>query len=264
LHANTATITSSNSAFNDVHENHGGYTVGANWVPCNFFTLRGETFYKDHQNNFQGYYWAPSSQFVLGYQLRGARITASVKPTPTLAFTTRYIYQTGKMQTATEALAEYQSMDAKSHNIGETIDWTPVKQFYMQANLNLVYDVTSTSYPRAGVTATSGGDDAVHNANNNYWNGSVLAGFVVDKVTNAELQYTYYKAANYEAALITSGLPYGAGQTDYTVTVGLKRKLTDKLLAVAKVGYLSSESVTTGGRANYTARIAYVSLQQAF
>jgi len=61
-----------------------------------------------------------------------------------------------------------------------------------------------------------------------------------------------------------SSVAYGAGAKDYSVTVGVKRKLTDKLLAEAKVGYLSSKNDTSGGRTDYTARVAYVSLQQAF
>ena len=251
---------SPNPLFDDVHENHGRYTVGANWVPCTFFTLRGETFYKDHQNNFQDYATAAPDQFVLGYKLKGARLTATIKPLPTLTFTTRYIYQTGEIQTSTRSFAEYQSMDSKSHNIGETVDWTPVKQFYMQGNVNVVFDTTSTAYPRAGGAA----NDMLRNADNNYWTGSVIAGFVVDKVTNAEAQYTYYKADNYQPGLIVTGLPYGASEKNYTVTVGLKRKLTDKLIAEAKVGYMSSRNDTTGGNTNYTARIAYVSVQQAF
>ena len=261
-------VTGSPNALNDdVNENHGRYSIGASWVPCGFFTLRGETFYKDHQNNFQDYVSPPN--FALGYKLKGVKLTATVKPIPTLSFTTRYVYQTGTMQTSGNSpsgtFAEYQSMDAKSHNLGETIDWTPIKQFYMQANLNVVFDTTSTAYPRAGSgTATAGGNDILRNADNNYTNGSVIAGFVVDKATNAEVQYSFYKADNYVPTLIATGLPYGASAKEYTVTVGLKRKLTDKLVAEAKIGYLSSKNDTTGGRTNYNARIAYVSLQQAF
>jgi len=261
-------VTGSPNALNDdVNENHGRYSIGANWVPCGFFTLRGETFYKDHLNNFQDYVSPPN--FALGYKLKGAKLTATVKPIPTLSFTTRYVYQTGTMQTSGNSpsgtFADYQSMDAKIHNLGETIDWTPIKQFYAQANLNIVFDTTSTAYPRAGAgTATEGGNDIMRNADNNYYTGSVVAGFVVDKATNAELQYSFYKADNYVSTLITTGLPYGASGKEYTVTVGLKRKLTDKLVAEVKLGYLSSKNDTTGGRTNYNGRIAYVSLQQAF
>lgn len=259
-------VTASQNPINDdVGENHGRYTIGANWVPCNFFTLRGETFYKDHRNNFEGgTASAASSKFVLGYKMKGGKITATVKPIPTVSLTSRYVYQTGEMETSTGPATDYQSMDAKIHQFGETIDWTPIKQFYVQGNLNVVFDTTSTSYPRAGVTTTSSGNDAIHNADNNYWNASVLAGVVVDKDTNAEIQYTHYKADNYEAAFINSSLPYGTSQTDYTLTVGVKRKLSDTVIAEAKVGVMDSKSDTTGGRTNYKAYIGYVSLIQAF
>jgi len=264
---------SSNSTYKDVHENHGRYTVGANWVPCTYFNLRGETFYKDNQNNFQTYWDSTGSpSFVLGYKLKGVKISATVKPLPTISATTRYIYQAGQMQTAGYVnnsnvfvpAESYQSMDSKSHNIGETIDWTPVKQFYMQGSINVVFDTTSTSYPRAGTSAVAFGNDAVHNSNNNYVNGSLLAGMAVDKDTNAEIQYSYYKANNYEAALITSGLPYGAGRKDYTLTVGLKRKMSDTVVLEGKLGYMDSKCDTTGGRTNFSGYVASVSLTQGF
>ncbi|HZP60163.1 MAG TPA: hypothetical protein VFB27_07535, partial [Opitutaceae bacterium] len=63
----TTTATSTDNA----KENHGHYTLGANWIPCSFFTLRGETFYKDHQNSSYGYGTSVGSQYILGYQLYG-------------------------------------------------------------------------------------------------------------------------------------------------------------------------------------------------
>jgi|GEM_PF-363884 len=258
-------------------ENHGNYTLGANWVPNNFITLRGETFYKNHQNNFNGVYstaLSDQTQYELGSDYYGAKLTATFKPLPTLALTTRYILRIGQMDLVTVGnpvvgadpttatltrFAQYNTMNARSHDIGETIDWTPIQQFYMQATVNVVFDTTETAYPRAGGTA----NDVLRNADNNHWNTSVIAGFVVDKVTNAELQYMYYTASNFQPEL-TATQPYGASAKDYSVTVGVKRKLTDRLIASAKVGYISSKNDTTGGNTNYNARVAYVSLQQAF
>jgi hypothetical protein len=258
-------------------ENHGNYAVGANWVPCNFFTLRGETFYKSHQNSFYGAYsTAPSdqTQYVLGSNYYGAKLTATFKPLATLSLTTRYILRVGQMDLVTVGnpvigavpatavltrYALYDTMDARSHDIGETVDWTPIKQFYVQGNVNIVFDTTSTAYPRAGGAA----NDVLRNADNNHWNASVIAGFVVDKVTNAEMQYTYYTASNFQPEL-TATQPYGASAKNYSATVGIKRKLTDKLIAEVKVGYISSKNDTTGGMTNYNAKVAYVSLQQAF
>ena len=250
----------------DVHENHGQYNIGANWAPCLFFSLRGETFYKDHQNNFQDYAGSSPAQYVLGYQLYGGKFTATVNPLATLSFTTRYILQTGKMETATNTTSalqlplEYDSMNAHNQQIDETIDWTPIPQFYMQASVNVVFDATSTSYPQAGGIA----DSVVQNANNNYWEGSVLAGYVIDKKTDGEAQYTYYRANNYNPALASNTVPYGAGAKEYRFTVGVKHKVTEKLIASAKIGYLVSRNDTTGDFTDYNAVVAYVALDHAF
>ena len=53
----------------------------------------------------------------------------------------------------------------------------------MQGAVTLVYDTISTAYPKSGGLA----NDVLRNADNNYWTGSLLAGFVVDKVTNAQV-----------------------------------------------------------------------------
>jgi hypothetical protein len=253
----------------DVHENHGQYNVGANWAPCSFFSLRGETFYKDHQNNFQDYANYPSSssaQYVLGYQLYGVKLTAIVNPIPTVTFTTRYIVQNGTMETATNTTSalqlplEYDSMSAHNQQIDETIDWTPIRQFYMEASANVVFDATSTAYPQAGGIA----DNVVQNANNNYVEGSVLAGYVIDQKTDGEAQATYYRANNYDPALASNTTPYGAGAREYRFTVGVKHKITEKLIASAKIGYLVSRNDTSGDFTNYNAVVAYVALDRAF
>jgi hypothetical protein len=239
-------------------ENHGHYKVGANWAVCSAFTLRGEVFYKDHKNSYTGFGASTGGQYVLGYQFVGTKLTAIVKPSPFITVTGRYVGKDGKMDTAVDFAAKYDSMDYKSHDFGTTIDWTPIKQFYMQGNIDVVFDTISTAYPRAGGTA----NDVIRNADNNHWTASVIAGFVVDKATNAELQYTQYKASNFEP--LYSTVAYGASQKDYSVTAGIKRKLTDKLLAELKLGYISSHNDTTGSFTNYSARVAYLSLQQAF
>ncbi len=260
---NTVT-TYAKPTYSDVSENHGRYTFGANWAVTSFLTLRGETFYKDHQNDFR-YNTNSTAFYLLGYKVKGARLSATFKPTPTMSLTTRYVYQTGKMDTESAVTANFQSMDSTSHNLGATFDWTPIKQFYMQFNLNAVFDMTSTAYPVAGAaTATTSGNNAQRNADNNYLTGSVIAGFVVDKVTNAEIQYAQYRADNFKADYSVLGMPYGMSETNDTVTAGIKRKLTDKLIVNVKVGYMKSESATTANRANYTAKVAYVSLQRAF
>ena len=126
--------------------------------------------------------------------------------------------------------------------------------------MNFVYDTISTAYPKAGDLA----NDVLRNADNNYWNGNLLVGFVVDRVTNAQIQATYYKANNYEPSLAAATMPYGAGGREYSVSCGVTRKFSDRWLGNAKVGYFESRNDTMGGNANFRGPLAYVSMQHRF
>lgn len=261
--ANNPLVALSNSSlvYNDIKENHGDYTVGANWQPAGVFSARVETFYKDHENSYIGYSTSLGTRYILGSRFAGVKLTAIVKPLPTLSLTTRYIGQTGEMDVTAGAFAAYDSADARSHTFGETVNWTPTQQFYFQGNLNVVFSTIDTVYPRAGYSAAGLNANAIlQNSDNNYWNGSALAGFVLNKETDVQVECTYYRADNYNAALAVATLPYGAGAREYTATVGLKHKFSDRLIGSAKVGYFSSRNDTTGGFTNYSARLACLTL----
>ena len=243
-------------------ENHLNFKLGFNWTPSTVFSFRSEVFSKSHRDAFYDYGSATGDRYMLSYNFNGIKASATVKPLPALSSTTRYVLQVGLMDVtsiASGAGGNYDSGDCRSHQIGETIDWTPIKQFYMQGDVNVVFDVIRTSYPRAGGVANT----VLHNGNNNYWTASALAGFVVDKNTDAQVQYTYYYADNYQAALAATTMPFGASAEESTVTLGLKHKFSDHLIGSAKIGYCSSKNPTTGGFTDYRARIAYVALDYA-
>ena len=260
-----------NLANNDLSRDNARYTVGATWRQSRALTLRGEVFYKDNTSKSIGYGVDLGDYYVLTSQFTGIKLTAAVKLTGHLTTTTRYIYQQGKAQVAgfQPTFPEYDSMDAKNHLISETIDWNPNAQFYAQANASYVLNVISTIYPRAGVVPAAGANiswDAngvLHNADNNYFTGSLLAGAVVSKHDDLQLQVTYYRADNYEPALARFTLPYGAAAREVSVTVGVKHKFTDRLLGHAKVGYFDSKNGTTGGNTDFRGPLAYVSLEFA-
>lgn len=246
------------SSSDNVKLNHGHYKVGANWNINPVITVRSEIFYKDHKNSLTGYGVSAGSRYILGYQFQGEKLTVVAKPVPQLSFTTRYVHQRGSTDTTVDFGQSYDAMDSTNHLLGETIDWNPCKQVFVQANLNVVYATMSTAYPRAGGTA----NDVLRNADNNYVNGSVVTGFAVTKRTDATLEYTFYRADNYDPSIVAS-VPYGAGVKEYTVTAGVKQKITDRLIGQLKAGYFHSRSDTTGGYANFHGPMAYVSLDYA-
>jgi hypothetical protein len=232
-------------SYDNTEFNHGHYKFGANWTINSMLSARGEIFYKDHENKFTGYGTSAGGGYVLGYEFQGYKLTGIIKPTSTF--------------TTVDAGTEYQSMDSTNHMFGETIDWNPSSQVYVQANLNVVFATISTAYPKAGGTA----NDVLRNADNDYMNGNIVAGFVMNKTMDALLEYTFYKADNYDPTAPRAAVPYGAGVKEYTVTAGLKVKLSDAMIGNVKVGYFDSKSDTTGGNTNFKGPMAYVSLDYA-
>ncbi len=261
-------------ANNDVSEDHGNYTLGANWKQSGFLTLRGEVFHKNHKDNTVGFSTtgaAVGDYYLLDSQYTGYKLTALAKLNDQLGFTTRFISQRGTMQ-VTGFLPTYPAYDAlNAHNymISETINWTPSPQCYVQLNASATYQVISTIYPRAGITpATStvsayDSNGVLQNSNNDYVNGSLLTGFVVDKKTDLQLQVNYYKADNGDSFLARLTQPYGVAVRDVSFTVGVKHMFSGRLVLNAKAGYFDSKNDTSGGFANYHGPIGYLSFDYA-
>lgn len=272
----TATVASPLQYFVTPSQSNGDYTVGATWRQSSLLNLRAETFYKSNSNSENGYNTTANSavlvlgdNYILASQFSGIKLTAIAKPLDTLTFTTRYIFQRGTMEvTGSGATLEYDSMHSKSHSIGETIDWTPIRQLYIEANANLVFNVIDTIYPNAGYGPASGVNynvnGEIQNSNNNYFTGSLLAGAVVTTTDDLQVQFNYYRASNGDAQLALLNEPYGVVATEYSASVGVKHKFSQKLIGNAKAGYYSSVNDTTGGKTNFHGPQAYVSLEYGF
>jgi len=243
-----------------VNEKYLNAKVGGVWSPGSALNIRAEAYTKNHETRFDGYGVDAGGLYVLDYNIVGTRVTATYRPAPTWSFATRYALQVGKTATMTDIYARGDSKDSKRHSIAETINWTPNKAIFLQANATVVYDTISTAYPDAGGLA----NDVLRNADNNFWNGSFIAGFVVDKLTNAQLEATYYKANNYNPTIATATVPYGFGGREYTVSVGVTRKLAANWLGTAKLGYIDNRNETSGGNTNFRGPLGYLSMQRAF
>lgn len=255
--AGTWVAATPSTAEDNTGEKHGHYKIGANWNACSAVTLRGEVFYRDHKNSFTDLANSVDG-FVLGYRYHGLKLTGAVKPLPGLTFTTRYVGQLGKADVAIDSGDSYDSMDAKNHMIGETIDWSPTKQVYFQANFNRVFATIETAYPRAGGTA----NDVLRNADSDYWNGSFISGVVAGDNTNVELQATYYRASNDQSFLVAT-TPYGTKAKEATVVLAVKHRFTEEIRGTVKVGYFDSQNISNGGKTNFHGPMAYLAIERA-
>jgi hypothetical protein len=193
---------------------------------------------------------------VIGYQFTGVKLTAIVKPLPQLSFTTRYVPQSGSMQVTTESTPEFDSMKARSHLVGETIDWNPTSVVFVQANANWGFNYISSAYP-------SSANPSQRNADNNYWTGSIITGFALNKDTDVSIQYTYQKADNFQPEVASFSQPYGASYKEEAVSIGVKHKFSKTWIGSGKVGYFDSQNDTTGGRTNFRGPMAYIAMEHS-
>ena len=272
---NPLTATAGTTASNNVTEDHGNYTLGANWRQSGYLTLRGEVFHKDHKDNTVGYATTGPTvgdYYLLDSQYTGYKLTALAKLNDQIGFTTRFISQHGTMQVTgfLPTFPAYDSLNAHNYMISESIDWTPTPQCYVQLNGTATYQVISTIYPRAGVTPATSTVNAfdtngvLQNSNNNYVTGGLIAGFVASKRDDLQFQVNYYHANNGNAFLAPLTQPYGVAVRDVSYTVGVKHMFSARLICNAKVGYFESKNDTSGGFANYHGPIAYVAFDHAF
>lgn len=267
----TATPSTNNLTIFDAEEAREKYTVGGSWRATDLVTLRGELFFKDNTLHNVGYDVRIGDNYQLDNKFTGYKLSAIAKPSSQLSFTTRYIYQQGESQVTgyLPQFPKYEALDMEVHSFGETVDWTPNDQFYMQGNLNVVYNVYATINGRAGIAPASGSNQAwnvnalLKNANNNYVSGSVIAGAVLTKTDDLQVQLNYYKADNYDPELAPLGMPYGASAKDISITVGVKHKFTDRMMGDFKLGYVDSDNPTSGGNTNFDGLIGYVALNYA-
>jgi hypothetical protein len=268
-------------ALNNVSEDHGNYTLGANWKTSSLLTLRGEVFHKGHKDNTVGFGTTPAAivgdYYLLDSSYTGYKLTALAKPIPELGFSTRFVSQHGTMKVTgfLPTYPAYDSLNSHNYTLSETIDFNPNPNCYAQIAASAIYNVISTAYPRAGVTpatvnaaglTTANAFDTnkvLQNSNNNYITLTALTGWVVEKNTDATLQLDYYRANNANAYLASYTTPYGVAVEDTTITVGVKHKFSDKWVARGKVGYFQSTNEGLGGHANYRGPVAYISIDHA-
>jgi hypothetical protein len=259
--------------YQEADQNNEDLKFGANWNACAFFTARVEVYQKDHQNQFIGSdafvgTGSYGGYFATGYNLDGAKISLIVKPLPTLSFNTRYQPQAGTVAVTAATVNggngnEITSGRARTQMISESLNWNPTPQYYVQANINLVYSYIQTAYPLVVVSATTNIPTPIQNANNNYITESLVAGAAIDKKTDADVRLSAMKACNYNPQIANGGQPYGSSFDEQTYTVGLKHQFNGRLRGEVRGGYMRRTDATTGYFTNFDGPLAYVSLTYA-
>lgn len=242
------------------------YTAGANWYPLRRLNIDLQYYHKLRDNNFDHEIDStpnnspdryPAYLLIQNFETDDANMRVTLRPLNNVTLVSRYDFQLSSINTTPDSvsgLGDVQSSEVESHVLGQNITWIPWKRLFWQAGINYVWSKTAT--PASQYT------QAVLDSQNNYWDLSSTAGFIIDDKTDLQAHYFFYRANNYEGP--TDYVPYGAGARENGVTLTLTRKLRENLRLTCRYGYFDYTDETSGGHNDYTAHLIYASMQYRF
>jgi len=187
----------------------------------------------------------------------------------TIAFVTRYDYVRANIdgrwaisptavgnQPANVILDELRTAEITNHVFTETVTWNPCARLYLQGDFSYVQNDTNTP---ADTNLSPNTMPSINDATNDYWTAGGSLGFVIDDKTDLHVEYSYYRADNYEVNAIV-GLPYGMDARQHTVGATVGRQISKNVRLKLQYGYFHYRDETSGGHNNYDAHAVFSSL----
>lgn len=258
------------------------YVIGANWYPCRQANFAAQYYYRTRDNSYDH----PQDSTVYNpppppvntnnlypafireqdFETHDVSFRATLRPLANLTLVSRYdfaitTYDTrGDINSFGVALQSVESARAVAHIFSQSVSWSPLPQFYVQGSLS--YALQETETPAS--LLTGGAANLVQDAGNDYWNATVLAGVTLNRVSDLQAQYFYYRADNYDPSNATVALPYNASAEQHGVTLTLVNRLRRNLLWRIQYGYYTGNDTTSGRNNDYDAHLVYSSWQLLF
>src|SRR5436190_19472764 len=130
----------------------------------------------------------------------------------------------------------------------------------MEGNFSYVQNETDTP---SDINLTPYSVPTVAECQNEYWTVGASAGLVIDNKTDLHVDYSYYRADNYEVSSI-AGLHYGMNVREHAVGATLGRQISANVRLKLQYGYFHYRDGTSGGHNNYDAHAVFSSLQFRF
>jgi hypothetical protein len=140
-----------------------------------------------------------------------------------------------------------------SNIISESITWSPMDRLYVQGTASYIWSHTDTDF--TGIT----------DSDNDYFSGTLTAGYSIDDKTEITGSFTYYGASNYQVA--TSAMGYGLNTEEYGLNLTLTRMLTPNMIWNLRYGFITSNTDgedQSGGYDDFTAQMVSTGLQIRF
>lgn len=253
--------TAASTAFNNTDYNRytEKYTIMGNWYARRGLTFSSQFYYRlvsDQYNPVIDSTPADYPGFITRESIATSDFNLRVtwRPAPLLSFITRYDLQRSGIRDTMTGLAAVDSSKFTSNIISETVTANPVPRLYVTASVNVAFNQLGT--PATDTTVLKNGDS-------NYTDGSVTAGYALDKISDLDLDYSIYTAVNFVNDSATT-LPFGADEHQNTASLTWVRRQTQHLVYTVKLTYATYRDSAADGLNNYTAGILYAKVQYRF
>ena len=251
----------------DLAELRQKYSAGANWYPLRRVNLATQYYYKENNYDYDhtvdstpnnGANRYPAYLSNQNFNTHDVNLRVTVIPVGSLVSVSRYDFQTSQIDTTGATGPSLQSADIQTQIFSQSLSWNPLSRLYLNGTFSYVTDITET--PANESTLVLG---LAPVANNDFWQASFGAGYLIDDKTDIDAEYTYSEADNYEG-VNTASIPYGASYQEHRVIVTLTRRISENLRVLARYGYFTNDDQTYGGYDDYTAQLVWGSVQYRF
>jgi hypothetical protein len=247
------------------------YYASARWYPVRQASVDVGGYYKrntyDYNNTLDstpnnagpGSSLYPGFINYQGFDTWDGNVRLTYRPVSKVTLVSRYEYQYSTIEMRPDpatGLSQQQTSKMTSQIIGQNLAWTPLSWLGLQAGVNYVLSTTAT--PNGDATYSQ----SVLNAQNNYLTVNANADFILDDKTDLDVGYFYYHANDFKNP--ATGLPYGAGAEEHSVTSTLTRQLTQQLRLMVRFAYSHYNDTANNGYGSFDSYLVSSGLQYRF
>jgi hypothetical protein len=246
------------------------YVIGANWYPKTWLNMATQYYRKIHDNHYDHPFDTTSNALTSSnrypaflrdqeFDVDDFNVRVTWRPISNFTSVSRYDFQHGTTDTRGDLLNSIQSADINAHILSETITWNPFPRLYLQGSISYVRNETDTPadqlVPNLPVL--------VLDMRNDYWNGTITAGYALGDKTDLQVSYFYYRADDFQDNSSVSQ-PYGEDAEEQAVTAVLSHEFSRNIIGKLRYGYFTNRTDAYGGVHNYDAHVVGASLQYRF
>lgn len=254
--------------FSDFDRQFAFWEVGANYYPSPGlrFSLSGYLKYRDNGYDLnqiripeEDYTLYPGFIKSQTFHVRDINGRVHWRLSDKLKSVTRADFQETTIDTATALSNGIESSVRERVVLSQSLTWTPTPRVFLSASANLVDDLTETG--AAELEGTFAG--IVVNLPNDYWHADLNLYYVLSKLIDVQLGYSYMELSNYMDASPTT-VPFGSDLQQHTGSAELILHLGKNTRA--RIGYFvyDRQEPSAGGFRDYTAHLVNGSLQLIF